>query len=86
MQVFFNKKIKTQVNDDSNEDKTINFTWVLLMGMKFGFTKKQVDHMYFGEWSDFFEMYKTIHDFEMNQRYTPLKNNENEQTGSLMDL
>lgn len=33
----------------------------------------------------FFEIYKTVHDFEMSQRYVPLKE-ETESTGSLMDL
>ena len=64
----------------------INFTWVLLMGMRFGFTKKEVEHMYYGQWQDFFEIYKSVHDFEISQRYTPLKKEDMEKTGSLMDL
>ena len=41
--------------------------------------------MYYGKWQDFFEIYKTVHDFEMSKRYVPLKE-ETESTGSLMDL
>ena len=56
------------------------------MGMRFGFTKKEVEHMYYGQWQDFFEIYKSVHDFEISQRYTPLKKEDMEKTGSLMDL
>ena len=72
-------------DSDSEADTIINFTWVLLIGMRFGFTKKEVEHMYEGKWQDFFESYKTVHDVEMSQRYVPLKE-ETESTGSLMDL
>ena len=64
----------------------INFAWVLLVGMKFGFTKKEVEHMYYGQWQDFFEVYKLLHDFEKNQRYIPLEKEDTEKIGSLMDL
>lgn len=74
------------MENESEEEVTINFTWVLLIGMRFGFTKKEVEHMYYGEWQDFFEIYKTVHDFEMNQRYIPFKERETESTGSLMEL
>ena len=54
--------------------------------MKFGFTKKEVEHMYYGQWQDFFEVYKLLHDFEKNQRYIPLEKEDTEKIGSLMDL
>ena len=72
-------------DSDSEADTIINFTWVLLIGMRFGFTKKKSNICTMGNGKIFLKFIKQLHDFEMSQRYVPLKE-ETESTGSLMDL
>lgn len=69
------------------EPVPIDFTWVIFMGMnRLGFTKSQVEKMYFGEWQDFFEVYKKVYNFETSkQLYCDEAENE-EKIGSIDDL
>lgn len=56
-----------------------------------GFTKKELEHMYFGEWQAYFEVYKKIYNFEISRQMFDsgcLKESalETESLGSIDDL
>lgn len=37
------------------------------MGLQMGFTKNEIRYMYFSEWSDLFDEYKKIYNFEVKK-------------------
>lgn len=60
--MFCGKKIITQGNQGKEEK--IDFAWVIWIGMnRLGFTYRQVGQLYFGAWSDLFDVYKKQHNF-----------------------
>ncbi len=80
---------KVSQGEDSEEDKEIDFTWVIFIGMnRLGFSKKEVHKMYFGEWQDFYEIYKYVYDFETEKKLYRMieKPEEQEKLDSLLDL
>lgn len=61
----------------------IDFPWVIYIGMnKLGFTYKQVGHMYFGFWSDLFDVHKKHYNFETKRGLYSFSDEE-EQISSL---
>ena len=54
-----------------NEDLEVDFEWVILWGLRMGFSYDEVRHMEFGKWMDFFTTYKTIHNMTVSQSIFP---------------
>ena len=80
---------KVTQGEASEEDKTIDFTWVKFIGInRLGFTRKEVSRMYFGEWQDFFQIFKYVYDFETEKKlYRTIEEpEEQEEYTSLLDL
>lgn len=46
----------------------INFAWIVFMGMRIGYTEKEIAHMYLGKWSDLYEEFKKMHNITMKQQ------------------
>ncbi|MCI5872149.1 MAG: hypothetical protein PUJ55_00100 [Clostridiales bacterium] len=51
---------------------------------RLGFTMQQVEKMYFGEWQDFFEVYKKVYNFETSKQL--YCEEEEEKIASINDL
>lgn len=62
--MFYNKKRIARIGNNSNEEP-IDFSWLTFIGMtKLGFTFKEVGQLTMGMWTDFFENYKKVYNFE----------------------
>lgn len=78
------KKRITQGNRGKEEQ--IDFAWVIWIGMnRLGFTHRQVRQLYFGVWSDLFDVYKKQHNFEVKKGLYRLQE-EDEPVSSLSVL
>lgn len=54
---------------------------------RLGYTERQIEQMYFGKWSDLFEVYKAVYNFETENRLFPSNVPvQEEPRGSLKDL
>lgn len=66
---------------EQNEESEINFARIVFIGMKIGYTEREVAHMYLGKWCDLFEEFKKMHNVEMRKQVY-----EKQKATSLMDL
>ena len=66
---------------EGGEPEPINFAWVVLIGMRIGYTEKEVAHMYFDKWCDLFEEFKKMHNITMRRQVF-----EQQKIASMMDL
>ena len=77
--MFCHKKTVTQTDNDK-EPKPIDTVWVEYIGInKLGFAKKELSHMYFGEWVDSFDIYKKVYNFEKQSNLYDVELDENEE-------
>lgn len=67
--------------EDDGESEPINFAWVILIGMKIGYSEAEIAKMYFGKWCDMFEEYQKFYNFEIKRGLF-----EEKKEVSLMDL
>lgn len=56
-----------EIEEYSDEHEPINFAWIILIGMKIGYSEKEISHMYFGKWCDMFEEWQKLHNLEMRR-------------------
>lgn len=79
-----NKK-KAQSEDNEHEN-IIDFDYVLFMAMnRLGFKYEEARHMYFGQYVNLMEIYKTVYNFE-TKRCLYDTGPEEKKVSSLMDL
>lgn len=45
----------------------MDFAWLLFMGMRFGYSEREVSHLYLGKWVELFQVYKKMHNMEMKR-------------------
>lgn len=76
------RKGHAEVIDEPNDDPApIDFAWVILIGMKIGYTEKEIAHMHFGKWCELYEAFQNMHNLEMNRGIF-----EKKQITSILDL
>lgn len=54
---------KKRESQQGNGEQIIDFCWVIFIGLKLGYTEKEIKHMRYGKWSDLFITYQQMHDF-----------------------
>lgn len=63
---------------ESEEDKEINFAWLLIYGMQMGFAEEEIERMTFGKWLDCFEVYKRCHNMKASGMIYKIEKDESE--------
>ena len=80
--MLWKKKRKDHVEENEDGDsEPMNFAWIVLIGMKIGYSEQEVAHMYLGKWLDLYEEFKKMHNMTMKRMIF-----EERKVGSLLDL
>ncbi len=66
--MFQPKKRKDHAGDgDDTGDLTLDFAWIVFMGVQMGFTEKEISRMYLSKWDELFDQFKKYHNFKMQR-------------------
>jgi len=80
--VFSNKKREDHAEYEGKGNDEIDFAWIVFIGMKIGYTEKEISRMYYGKWYEMFQHFKWYHNFTVKKYLFK----EPEKEVSLMDL
>ena len=82
--MLWGKKREGHAGDELEEtDQTIDFAWLVFIGMQIGYKEMDIAHMSFKKWAELYEAYKEHHNFIMSKG---IYKRQQPQNDSLMDL
>ena len=80
--MYYKKKRRDHVEEpEDKESDPINFAWIVFIGMRIGYSEREIAHMYLGKWLDLYEEFKKMHNICMKRSVF-----EEKKVASLMDL